>query len=52
MKKNYAAKVAANRQMYLDIGQDVGVQMMADFLTVTSMMPTLWEEILSVPSVF
>lgn len=35
MKKNYAAKVAANRQMYLDIGQDVGVQMMADFLTVT-----------------
>ncbi len=35
MKNNYAAKVAANRQMYLDIGQDVGIQIMADFLTIT-----------------
>lgn len=34
MKNNYAAKVAANRQRYLDIGQDVGIQQMADFLTI------------------
>ena len=34
-RNNYAAKVAANRQRYLDIGQDVGVQMMADFMAIT-----------------
>ena len=34
MKNNYAKKLAEARQLYLDAGVDVGIQMMADFMSI------------------